>query len=100
MPREAAILQMIHDCLRQAADELAGYRVLLFGSRATGRAKARSDFDLGVIGAAPLPLAVFYRIADQLENLPTLYTIDWVDLSRVSREFRARALAEGRVLHE
>lgn len=99
MSREAVILQMIHDCLRQETDELAGHRVLLFGSRATGRAKARSDFDLGVIGAAPLPLPAFYRIADQLENLPTLYTIDWVDLSRVSPEFRARALAEGRVLY-
>ncbi len=99
MPREAVILQMIQDCLGQVADQLVGYHVLLFGSRATGQATARSDFDLGVIGATPLPLSVFYRVADQFEVLPTLHTIDWVDLCRVSPEFRARALAEGRVLH-
>ncbi len=90
---------MAQECLRAAAGQLAGYRVVLFGSRATGRATARSDFDLGVVGDSPLPLARFYHVGDRLQALPTLYTIDWVDLNRVSPAFRRRALAEGRLVH-
>lgn len=77
---------MIRDCLARFAGELRGYRVVLFGSRAAGTAGPRADFDLGVLGPAPLPLDVFYRIRDALEELPTLYTVDWVDLPRTSPE--------------
>ena len=39
-------------CARMAVD-LRGYRVVLFGSRAAGDARDRSDFDVGVLGDAP-----------------------------------------------
>lgn len=90
---------MIRDCLARFAGELRGYRVVLFGSRAAGTAGPRADFDLGVLGPAPLPLDVFYRIRDALEELPTLYTVDWVDLQRTSPEFRQSALETSRTLY-
>jgi len=46
--REEAIKQLIKEQLRKAAFGLKGYKVFLFGSRATGTAKSRSDFDVGV----------------------------------------------------
>lgn len=91
---------MIRDCLARFARDLHGYRVVLFGSRATGKVGPRADFDVGVLGPEPLPLDAFYRIRDALEDLPTLYTVDWVDLRRASPEFRESALATCRTLYE
>ena len=64
------------------------YRVFLFGSRATGSAGERSDIDIGIEGPSPIPRAALAAIADELEEAPTLYTIEIVDFARVSENFR------------
>ncbi len=46
-----------------------------------------------------LPLKRFYEIQGALEDLPTLYRIDWVDLNRASERFRETALSKGKVLY-
>jgi len=97
--KAGAVLAMIRECLESVESELRGFKIILFGSRAVGRSGPRADFDIGVIGDHPMPLDVFYRIEDKLEALSTLYSIDWVDLSRVSPNFRVRALAEARLIH-
>lgn len=91
---------MIAEVMVRNATRLRGHRVFLFGSRATGDAKSHSDFDIGVIGDKPLPLAAFFAIEDQLDDLPTLYKIDWVDFNRVSPRFRERATQQMEVVHE
>jgi predicted nucleotidyltransferase len=67
------------------------YRIFLFGSRATGAAAERSDIDIGIEGPAPQCPASRLPIQDELEEPPTLYTIDVVD-------FRTRggAIPQGR----
>lgn len=97
--RQAEIRAMIAQTMQAAAPRLGNHKVVLFGSRASGCAKPRSDFDIGVIGDEPLPLEDFYTIEDQLDALPTLYRIDWVDLNRVGERFRARALSVVEVIH-
>lgn len=97
--RAAEVLTMIRKCLEKMKNELQGRQIVLFGSRALGCAGPRSDFDIGVIGKQPLPLDLFYRVEDNLEALPTLYSIDWVDLNRVSSDFRKRALAQARLIY-
>ena len=92
MNRAEEILEMIRRVMSSHACELAGFRVLLFGSRAEETAHERSDFDIGVDGAGPCPLEVFYRIEDALDELPMLYRIDWVDLNNVSPDFQESAL--------
>ena len=67
------------------------YRVFLFGSRATGSAGKRSDIDIGIEGPVPVPRAALAAIADELEEAPTLYTIDVVDFTRVPERFRSVA---------
>jgi predicted nucleotidyltransferase len=64
------------------------YRIFLFGSRATGRAHARSDIDIGIEGPAPVPRETLTAIDDELEEAPTLYTIEVVDFARVPESFR------------
>ena len=79
MQREAEIKAMLQQRLEQFAVELRVHKVFLFGSRATGRSKGRSDFDVGVYGEHPLPIKTFFAIEDALDGLPTLHHIDWVD---------------------
>ncbi|MCF7817579.1 MAG: nucleotidyltransferase domain-containing protein [Kiritimatiellales bacterium] len=99
MTREREILDEICGQLEKAKDELAGFRVFLFGSRAAGTAKERSDFDIGVYGAGPLALNTFFKISDLLDQVRTLYRIDWVDLHETSEQFRTEALKNARVLY-
>ena len=97
--REAEILSMLRFLFAAESARLHGARVVLFGSRAKGTARPRSDFDVGVLGESPMPLADFYALADAIEALSTLHTIDWVDLMRAEPRFRAAALETHAVLH-
>ena len=64
------------------------YRVFLFGSRATGSPGERSDIDIGIEGPAPVARDALAAIHDELEDAPTLYTIDVVDFARMPERFR------------
>jgi predicted nucleotidyltransferase len=55
LAREREIKAMIVNVLRANAARLEGRKVVLFGSRARGEARPRSDFDLGVMGDQPMP---------------------------------------------
>jgi predicted nucleotidyltransferase len=71
------------------------YRVFLFGSRAAGSAAQRSDIDIGIEGLVPVPRSALAAIHEELEEAPTLYTIDVVDFRRAPENFRR--LAQQRV---
>jgi len=47
-----------------------------------------------------LDLAVFFEIEDSLQQIPTLYQFDLVDLNRASPRLRENARREGRLLYE
>lgn len=89
---------MIHEVMRRNRQKLKDHKVFLFGSRAAGTARKRSDFDVGVYGEEPIPLQVLYDIETELEDLPTLYEIDWVDMNRASARFREQAMKKIEVL--
>ena len=99
MSREDQILSWIREGLSRYADELSGYRVVLFGSRARRNHRERSDFDIGVLGEEPLPLKTYYRISEFLESLPTLYRIDWVDLNSAREKLKENAIKDSVVLY-
>ena len=63
-------------------------RIFLYGPRATGSAAERSDIDIGIEGPAPVPHPALAAIHDELEEVPTLFTIDVVDFRRVPEKFR------------
>ena len=49
--------------------------VILYGSRAKGTARDRSDIDIAVTGVHD-----FDQLVEQVEDLPTLYTVDLLNM--------------------
>lgn len=97
MAGTAPDLDRVRDIVRRHVPS-PDYRVFLFGSRATGSASPRSDWDIGILGPEDLPGRVLQRICLDLEDLPTLHRIDVVDLHAASDSFRREAMKEVRPL--
>ena len=70
MQAEEVIEKVADICRKYSANQ-----GILFGSRAKGTALERSDIDIAVSGATD-----FYALQEEVENLPTLYTVDLVNL--------------------
>ncbi len=69
-------------------------RVTLFGSRASGRATRRSDFDLALSGLDEGAfLTVSRAIEDAVEESRIPHDVDVVDLDRAAEPFRTMVLA-------
>ncbi len=99
MNREEQVKAEITRVIQQMGDELSGYQVVLFGSRAKGTAREHSDFDVGILGNQKLPLRIFYALDDLFESIDTLYSIDWVDLNDTTEAFRTEAMKKVEVLY-
>jgi predicted nucleotidyltransferase len=81
---------MCADIIRRYLPDPA-YKIFLFGSRARGIAHERSDIDIGMEGPLPVPYEILASIAAEIEESPTLYSVDVVDFKRVPEQFRAVA---------
>lgn len=70
------------------------YRVFIFGSRATGKSKKFSDYDIGILGEKPIPWKTLALIEEVFENSDLPFDVDIVDFSLVSQGFRKIALSK------
>lgn len=68
------------------------HQLFFFGSRVVNRGSQHSDIDIGIEGAGPIPFPTLRRIREDIEELRTLYSIDFVDFGTVSPEFRSVAM--------
>ena len=67
--------------------------IIWFGSWPLGRAQARSDIDLAMAFAAgPISLERMAVLREVVDNFPTLYEIDLVDLASVGQSLRTEIL--------
>lgn len=71
--------------------DLREYKVFFFGSRVAGINFPRADIDLGVEGKKPIPTKIKLEIEEKLENIRTLFKIDFVDFKNVSEKFKKEA---------
>ena len=69
--------------------------VILFGSRARGDYSRVSDIDIGILPKNRLDRKKLVLLKEKIDNLNFPYTVDVVDLSKVSEAFREKALREG-----
>ena len=97
------VVTQIFDVLRALAENLGGVpevdRVILFGSRARGDARERSDVDLA-IEAPRADAHAWSLIVETIDESRTLLSFDVVRLERAAADFRAQILLEGVVLFE
>lgn len=71
-----------------------GSRVFLFGSHATGKASARSDWDIGFTAASPVPLTEHLQLKAAVREMAWPHRVDLVDFDRVTVQFRQLAMRQ------
>lgn len=75
-------------------------KALIYGSRARGSYRTGSDIDLALIGDA-VTFDLILRIAAALEELPYLYSYDFVDYARLRNQaFKEEIDRDGKVFYE
>ncbi|MDA2935675.1 nucleotidyltransferase domain-containing protein [Patescibacteria group bacterium AH-259-L05] len=70
------------------------HKVFIFGSRATGKAKKYSDYDIGIWSKKPIPSSTKILIEEALEESDLPYNVDIVDFSFVDKKFKDIALSK------
>ena len=78
--------------------DLATYRLLVFGSRATGTAEPTSDIDIGIQGPGLVPRHLLAALREDIKETPLIYKVDVVDLSSVSDDFRHLAISNAKII--
>ena len=79
------VTRIVREELKRAAP---GHKAFFFGSRVSGTASPRADLDVGIEGKTPLPPKILQAIKIRCEGLRTLYSIDIVDFSATSDDFK------------
>lgn len=74
------------------------YKICLFGSWARSGALETSDIDIGILGKKKAPFELMVKIREEVENIPTLRSIDVVDLNLVDESFKRGVLSYARLL--
>lgn len=68
------------------------YKILLFGSWAKGDFLNTSDIDIAILGDNKVPYDIMVKIKEEVEEIPTLRSIDIVDLNAKEKAFRENVL--------
>lgn len=87
--------QLLKNIIFNAIGRHNQIKVFLFGSRAKGNARSRSDIDIALLSDQPLPLLIS-QLKEKIEESTIPYQVDVVDLSTVSPTFRKKVLTEGK----
>lgn len=91
MKLEEVFQQITDICKRNGAS-----KVILFGSRAKGTARERSDIDIAVCGVENVD-----KLQEEIEDIPTLYTVDIVDLDTCENRLLLEDIEQyGRKIYE
>jgi predicted nucleotidyltransferase len=80
--------------------DLNEYKLFFFGSRVNDNGNERSDIDVGIHGPCEVPYEIMFKIKEELDELPILYKIDFVDFSKVSDDFKKIALSKIEIIND
>ena len=76
------------------------FRLFFFGSRVKGNANERADIDVGFWASDALDNSVKWKIKERLDEIPTLYKIDFIDFGNVDERFRNLAMQKMEIIYE
>ncbi|MEK7596965.1 MAG: nucleotidyltransferase domain-containing protein [Patescibacteria group bacterium] len=84
------IKEVKREIARILKSELAdtNFSAFFFGSRVAETHTATSDLDVGIEGTTTVPKNTLRSIKSRCAAIPTLYTIDIVDFSMLSEDFK------------
>ncbi|HIW41984.1 MAG TPA: nucleotidyltransferase domain-containing protein [Candidatus Mediterraneibacter vanvlietii] len=74
-------VEMVLEKVKELCEAHGASEVILYGSRAKGTALERSDIDVAVAGVRE-----FDVLEEEIEEIPTLYTVDLLDLDTCGNE--------------
>lgn len=80
--RQQDALRYCREVILQHLDT-SRFGVFLFGSQASGKARRRSDIDIGIIGPEPVSPSLLSQLQDIFEESDLLYTVDLVDFFQI-----------------
>lgn len=90
VPVPAPILELARTVAAIVREELGpATRVWLFGSWAKGTAVPRSDLDVAFDSSKPVDIGAKLAAEERVDQLPTLRSIDLVDLRHAGEHIRA-----------
>jgi predicted nucleotidyltransferase len=95
MERDEIINEIVSATRLYLGDE---YKMVMFGSWARGDALPNSDLDIGILGPHRISHDVMGRVKRIVDAIPTLRSIDIVDLMAKDESFRENALKDSKVL--
>ena len=103
MPESSEVFDISLKKVKKAvlqAFENEDIKIFLFGSRARGNAHSTSDIDIGIMPSGSFDRKKITALRAELEEMNIPYSVDLVDLSTVSEDFRQQVLNEGEVWKE
>ncbi len=90
MPNIQSIVLKVAMIVKREVD--VKYRLFIFGSRVEDAHHPKADIDIGIFADQPIDPIKLANIREEIDRIPTLLKIDFVDFSSVSREFRQIAM--------
>lgn len=87
------------DIVRIIKDHLDPQKIILFGSRAIGKEKEYSDFDIAIEGVE-MNIRTERLLKEDLDQKLGIYSIDLINLDKVDQEFKKLIVAKGKVIYE
>jgi len=74
-------------------------RVWLFGSRAEGKDRIQSDYDIAFEGSSS-SFREIRKAKEKISDTIGIYSCDLVDLDKMDKSFRNLVLEKGKIIHE
>lgn len=85
-----SIIEEVVKIIRKYLPE--NYKILMFGSWVKGDAWETSDLDIGILGKENVSWNLMHKILEEINEIPTLRSIDVVDLMSVGEKYKQKIL--------
>lgn len=96
MDKDEVIKEVVRVIRRYLAED--SFKIFLFGSWAKASAQQTSDIDIGILGNEAVEETLMFRIKEEIKAIPTLRSVDIVDLTAADESFRKGALIHAKPL--
>lgn len=84
-----------HQLLKILNEKLPGCKIILFGSRATGKQREGSDIDIALDMGKPISFDLILDIYVALDNSTIPIKVDLVDIQSADENIKSEILSKG-----